>query len=69
MYRNAFKRSRCIIPASGYYEWRAEGGAKQPYYFSATEGGVLSISVSGMMARREQPLAPPLLHDDCHRSQ
>jgi putative SOS response-associated peptidase YedK len=44
MYRNAFKRSRCIIPASGYCEWRAEGGAKQPYYFSAAEGGVLSIS-------------------------
>jgi putative SOS response-associated peptidase YedK len=44
MYRDAFKRSRCIIPASGYYEWRAEGGGKQPYYFSPADGGVLSIA-------------------------
>jgi putative SOS response-associated peptidase YedK len=44
MFRSAFKRSRCIIPASGYYEWHAENGGKQPYYFSAANGGVLSIA-------------------------
>jgi putative SOS response-associated peptidase YedK len=44
MFRSAFKRSRCIIPASGYFEWRAEHGAKQPYYFSAADDGVLSIA-------------------------
>jgi putative SOS response-associated peptidase YedK len=44
MFRSAFKRSRCIIPASGYFEWRAEHGAKQPYYFSEADDGVLSIA-------------------------
>jgi putative SOS response-associated peptidase YedK len=26
MFRSAFKRTRCIVPASGYYEWRTRGG-------------------------------------------
>ena len=31
-FRAAFKKRRCIIPASGFFEWRAEDGQKQPYY-------------------------------------
>lgn len=30
-FRSAFKRRRCLIPADGYYEWRANGQAKQPF--------------------------------------
>ncbi len=30
-FRHAYRRRRCLIPASGYYEWRAENGRKQPY--------------------------------------
>jgi putative SOS response-associated peptidase YedK len=44
MLRTALKRSRCIVPASGYYEWKTIKGAKQPFYFSAEVGGVLSIA-------------------------
>ena len=44
MFRSAFKRTRCIIPASGYYEWRTVNGAKQPYYFNVFDAGVLSIA-------------------------
>jgi putative SOS response-associated peptidase YedK len=44
MFRSAFKRTRCIVPASGYYEWRAVEGGKQPYFISAADGELLSIA-------------------------
>ncbi len=31
-FRLAFKKRRCLIPASGYYEWREESGKKIPVY-------------------------------------
>ncbi len=30
-FSSAVKRRRCLIPADGFYEWRKEGGVKQPY--------------------------------------
>jgi putative SOS response-associated peptidase YedK len=44
MFRLAFKRTRCIVPASGYYEWRPAEGGKQPYFINAADGSVLSIA-------------------------
>ncbi len=38
MFRVAFKRNRCLIPASGYYEWKGTETDKQPYYFSNENG-------------------------------
>jgi putative SOS response-associated peptidase YedK len=31
-FKNAYKRRRCLIPASGFYEWKAEQNGKQPYF-------------------------------------
>ncbi len=33
-FKNAFLRRRCLIPATGYYEWKTLGERKVPYYFS-----------------------------------
>jgi putative SOS response-associated peptidase YedK len=44
MFRSAFKCTRCLVPASGYYEWRTLEKAKQPYFISAADGAVLSIA-------------------------
>lgn len=35
MFRAALERRRCLIPADGFYEWKAEGKKqpKQPYFF------------------------------------
>ena len=32
-FRSPIQKSRCIVPASGWFEWRREGDIRQPYYF------------------------------------
>jgi len=31
-YREAFKRRRCLIPTTGFYEWKRIGKSKEPFY-------------------------------------
>lgn len=33
MFRHAFRRRRCLVPADGYFEWQDRGRTKQPFYF------------------------------------
>jgi len=33
-FQSAFKNNRCIIPISGWYEWKRDGDNKIPFYFS-----------------------------------
>ena len=37
-YKNAIKKRRCLIPASGFYEWKKDGKAKVPHYFRLKSG-------------------------------
>lgn len=37
-FRAAFKRRRCLVPASGFYEWKKVGKRKQPYYITVQNG-------------------------------
>lgn len=44
-FRAAFKARRCLIPASGYYEWQKRGtGPKQPFYFHARDDQPLALA-------------------------
>jgi len=43
-FRAAYRARRCLVPASGFYEWREEGGRKQPWYFSAADGQELAFA-------------------------
>jgi putative SOS response-associated peptidase YedK len=38
------KKQRCLIPADGWYEWKAEGKKKLPLYFGAKDGGPLALA-------------------------
>jgi putative SOS response-associated peptidase YedK len=44
MFRRAFQRTRCLIPASGYYEWHDAPDGKQPYYFTRRDGAPITIA-------------------------
>ena len=43
-FRSAFKRRRCLIPADGFYEWKAEKGGKQPYCIRRTDDDLFSFA-------------------------
>jgi putative SOS response-associated peptidase YedK len=53
MFRDAFRRNRCVIPASGYYEWLKKPDGRQPYFISAADGDVLSFA--GLWDRWKNP--------------
>jgi putative SOS response-associated peptidase YedK len=52
-FRSAFKRRRCLVPADGFYEWRAEDGRKQPYHIHPVAGG--PIGIAGLWERWQAP--------------
>lgn len=43
-FRAAFKRRRCLLPATGFFEWQAADGRKVPMYIHAAEGGIFSLA-------------------------
>jgi putative SOS response-associated peptidase YedK len=45
-FREPFKKKRCLMPVSGYYEWQDMQGGKQPWYFTARDGPPL-LTVAG----------------------
>lgn len=43
-FRSAFQRRRCLIPADGFYEWRALAGARQPYWIGFSDRSLFAFA-------------------------
>jgi putative SOS response-associated peptidase YedK len=43
-YRNAFRHRRCLIPAEGFYEWKAESGGKTPFLIRRKDGAPFAMA-------------------------
>ena len=54
MFRDSFKRRRCIIPASGFFEWTDEADGKQPHLFTAADGSPI-LAFTGLWDRWIDP--------------
>ena len=43
-FRDAMRTRRCIVPATGFYEWRATDDGKQPYHIQRADGEPLAFA-------------------------
>jgi len=51
-FRRAFKRSRCLIPMSGFYEWQESVQPKQPWYVTPIDAPLFAAAGLLEFARR-----------------
>src|SRR5690242_17195615 len=58
MFRGLLRRSRCIVPVNGFYEWRQGGGRKQTYYIGPADGDIWGLA--GLYDEIEGPDGEPL---------
>jgi putative SOS response-associated peptidase YedK len=57
-FRAAYKSRRCIVPASGFYEWKQLPNYKQPYFIRPAEGTLFGFA--GLWERWNRPDGEPL---------
>jgi putative SOS response-associated peptidase YedK len=44
MFRDAFRRRRCLVPVEAFYEWRREGKLRLPFAIRRADGDVLALA-------------------------
>ena len=52
-FRSAFKKKRCLVISDGFYEWKKEGGEKQPYHITLADGA--PFCMAGLWERWKNP--------------
>ncbi|HCC46521.1 MAG TPA: hypothetical protein DEQ38_00130 [Elusimicrobia bacterium] len=43
-FRSAFYRTRCLVPADGFFEWQSSAGVKAPYRFELRDKGLFGMA-------------------------
>lgn len=63
-FRSAYRRRRCIVPASGFYEWQPVGEArKQPWYISLK--GDVPMAMGGLWESWTDPASGEIVRTFC----
>lgn len=70
MFKRSFNEMRCLIPASGYYEWRKEGSDKNKFAFTTHDEVMYMAAIYRMEADSRYPrfviltrdAAPDIVH-------
>jgi len=55
-YRAAFRTRRCLLPADGFYEWKADGKRKQPFFIHRADSAPFGFA--GLWERWEKGESP-----------
>ena len=53
MFRDAFRKRRCLVPVDGFYEWRRSGKDRTP--FTIFDPGGLPLALAGLWTGRQDP--------------
>ncbi len=57
-FREAIRARRCLVPADGFYEWKAAGRGRQPFYIHRPDDALLALA--GLWEERLDPRGQPL---------
>ena len=52
MFRDAWRRGRCLVPAIGYYEWSGKPGMRRAFFITLS-GNAPGFCMAGLWARAE----------------
>jgi len=62
-FREPFHQRRCIIPASGFYEWKKGETAREAFYLYRSDGAPLALA--GLWEHWKNPAKPGELLETC----
>ncbi|HZM36133.1 MAG TPA: SOS response-associated peptidase [Burkholderiales bacterium] len=57
IFAGAFRRFRCLVPASGFYEWKSAAGRKQPYYVRPADAPLFGLAGIVLLWRGERSVS------------
>ena len=57
-FRKALQERRCLVPTTGFYEWKADGDRKQPFFFRREDGAPFAFAGIMDYYKTEGGIAP-----------